>query len=142
MAFKEKQITISLVIVHALVRQGIFSLLNDLGYTVLSSYDNGKEMTRNFPIDGLPDVVLVDADREESAALETVRWLGERHPSVKILAFSLEAEEAVIKPLLDNGAHGYVCKTADPREIDAAIKGVVKKGTYRPPLNPWRLKRC
>lgn len=142
MASKTKRIKISLVIVHTLLRQGIHSLLNDLDYFVLSSYDNGKEMTRNFPTEGLPDVVLMDVDREKSAALEAVRWIRAHHPSVKILALCLEAEESVMQPLLDNGAHGYVCKAAAPRELNAAIKTVVEKGTYLPPLDPWRLRRC
>ncbi len=58
MIFKETQIRISLVIVHALLRKGVFLSLNDLGYTVLSSYDNDKEMITNFPTDGLPEVIL------------------------------------------------------------------------------------
>ena len=142
MASKEKQINISLVILSWPLRNAYFKLLSDLGYTVQSSYTNGKEMIANFANDAFPDIILIDADREEAVALETVCWLRKHHPTVKILAFTLEGEEALIKPLIDNGAHGYLCKAAESDEIKRAIKRVHEKGFYIPPLNPWRLRRC
>jgi len=142
MSINEKQITIRLVVFLWPLRTAFAKLLSDLGYTVQSSYGNGNEMIIDFAGDTLPDIILIDADREGTAALETVRWLREHHPSVKILAFTLEGEEGLIKPLLDSGAHGYLCKAADSGEIKTAIKSVLKKGFYIPPLNSWRLRRC
>lgn len=113
-ARKEQQIKISFVIVHTFFRDGIHSLPNDLGYIVLSSYNNGNEMTFNFPTVELPDVVLVDANGEKSAALKAVGWIKAHHESAKILALSLEAEESAVNRFLDIGAHGYVCKAAEP----------------------------
>lgn len=136
------QVKISLLIANGLFRRGFFTLLAGMGYTVLSSYEKSKEMLANLSTQGLPNVILLDADSEETATVENVLWLREHHPSVKILALTLNAEKAVIKPLLDNGAHGYLWKAAAPGQIKTAIKSVVEKGVYLPPSEPWQFIRC
>jgi DNA-binding NarL/FixJ family response regulator len=116
----------------SLLRKGFSSLLLDFGYQLQSSHSNGKEMIASLSADDLPHIVLIDVDRQETPAVETTAWLREHHPSIKVLALCMDAEESKIKPMLESGAAGYILKWAEPSQIKDIIWYVHTKGYYVP----------
>lgn len=126
--------TIALVDDHVMLRNGLASLLRDLGYSIVFEADNGKQAVEKFSSHSLPQVVLMDISMPLMNGYETTEWLKKTHPSVHVLALSmLDDEEAIIR-MLKCGAKGYLLKDSHPQELETAINAVLQKGFYHSEL--------
>ena len=115
---------------HALLRNGLAGLLQNIGHTVLFEADNGKDFISKLQLNDLPDVVLLDINMPEMDGYETAQWIKESHPDIKILALSMYDNEASIIRMLKCGAKGYILKDSEPAELKAAIDALISKGYY------------
>jgi two-component system, NarL family, invasion response regulator UvrY len=122
--------SIVLVDDHTLLRMGLASLVQNLGYSVSFEADDGKEFINKLNTAALPDVVLMDINMPAMDGFETTSWLKENHPSVKVLALSMYDNETSIIRMLKCGAKGYILKDSEPAELKAAIEDVMTKGSY------------
>jgi len=115
---------------HILLRNGLASLVKNLGHNVLFEADNGKHLTNKLNAASLPDVVLLDINMPEMDGYETAQWLKQNHPAVKVLALSMYDNESAIIKMLRCGAKGYILKDSEPSELQAAIESLMTKGFY------------
>ena len=122
--------TIALADDHVVMRNGLASLLKDLGYTILYEADNGKDFIEKTRKDYLPDVALLDINMPTMDGYETALWLKGNFPEVKVLALSMYDDDGAIIRMLKNGAKGYVLKDSNIADVKAAIESVVAKGYY------------
>lgn len=121
---------IALVDDHVLLRNGLRTLLTDLGYEVVLEAANGDEMLNLLPDVPLPHVVLMDINMPVMDGFQTAAWLRQHQPDVKVLALSMYDDEQSIMRMLRAGARGYVLKDSEPEELKAAIDAVHQKGFY------------
>jgi two-component system invasion response regulator UvrY len=61
---------------------------------------------------------------------ETVKWMVECYPLVKILVVSMIEKEETIVRMLRLGVKGYLCKDVEPKELSEALHSVMNKGYY------------
>jgi len=122
--------TIVLVDDHVLLRNGLASLVKNLGHEVLFEADNGQELIKKISPKSLPDIVLLDINMPEMDGYETAQWIKKNHPDIKILALSMYDNENSIIRMLKNGAKGYILKDSEPTELKAAIEALMNKGYY------------
>jgi DNA-binding NarL/FixJ family response regulator len=122
--------SIVLVDDHSLLRNGLASLVESLGNTVLFEADNGKEFIEKLNAQNLPDLVLMDINMPEMDGFETTQWLKQNHPQVQVLALSMYDNETSIIRMLKCGAKGYILKDSEPAELKAAIDDILTKGFY------------
>jgi two-component system, NarL family, invasion response regulator UvrY len=122
--------TIALADDHVVMRNGLASLLKDLGYSILYEADNGKDFIEKTKKDNLPDVALLDINMPKMDGYETALWLKENFPDVKVLALSMYDDDGAIIRMLKNGAKGYVLKDSNIADVKAAIESVVSKGYF------------
>jgi len=122
--------TIALADDHVVMRNGLASLLRDLGYSIIYEADNGKEFIEKTKKDNLPDVALLDINMPKMDGYETALWIKENFPEVKVLALSMYDDDGAIIRMLKNGAKGYVLKDSNIADVKAAIESVVSKGYY------------
>ena len=115
---------------HSLLRNGLASLLKDLGHHILFEADNGKDFIDKLKPKSLPDLVLLDINMPEMDGYATAQWIKTNHPDIKILALSMYDNENAIIRMLKCGARGYILKDCDPIELKAAIDALVSKGYY------------
>jgi two-component system invasion response regulator UvrY len=115
---------------HSLLRNGLASLVKDLGHTVLFEADNGKDFIAKLDAKQLPDMVLLDINMPEMDGYETAQWIKTNHPDVKVLALSMYDNETSIIRMLKCGARGYILKDSEPAELKAAIHALMDKGFY------------
>jgi len=124
---------------HVLLRNGLASLLKNLGYDVLFEADNGKELIRLLENKGVPDLVLMDINMPQMDGYETAEWLRASHPDVKILALSMYDDENAVIRMLKAGARGYILKDSEPGELRMALDAIQNRGFYHSDLVTGRL---
>lgn len=115
---------------HSLLRNGLSSLVKNLGHTVLFEADNGKDFIEKLSKKELPDVVLLDINMPIMDGYETAAWLKLNFPQVNILSLSMYDNESAIIRMLNCGARGYILKDSHPKELKKAIELLMSKGFY------------
>ncbi len=118
---------------HAILREGIRSLLERHGEIhVVGEAENGREalvMVGQL----LPDVVLMDLSMPLMDGLEATRCIKERYPAVKVLILTQHDSREYVTSVLQAGGSGYVLKRSGTREIVTAIHQVVEHGVFFQP---------
>lgn len=133
--------TVALVDDHVLLRNGLASLVRNLGYEVLFEASNGDDFTGKLSSAGVPDIVLMDINMPGKDGYATTLWLKDHHPDVRVLALSMYDDEAAVIRMLKNGARGYVMKDAEPADLKAALDAIDRKGFYYSEMVTGRLMR-
>lgn len=132
-------INVVLVDDHVLLRNGLATLVDNLGYDVLYECSNGKQLIDKIDKNNAPDLILMDINMPEMDGFDTTLWLKKNKPLVKVLALSMYDDENAIIRMLRNGARGYILKDTNPNELKQAIESIVSKGFYYSDLVSGRL---
>lgn len=125
--------TIVLAEDHPFVREGIRSYISThthhqivaecaSGLTALSAVNEHE-----------PDLLLVDLRLPEMDGLEVIRRVGQEHPLARIIVISMHAGSAYVTRAIRNGAHGYLLKSSDVKDLSHAIDVVLDGGTWFSP---------
>ncbi len=124
----------NLVIVddHLLVADSLKSLISMFScYNVLYHAKNGLDLQHKFKANNkLPDVILLDVNMPVMNGYETMDWLTEHHPEIKVLALSMDDDEQMVLKMLSKGANGYLLKDIHPEALKVALNEVMAKGYY------------
>jgi DNA-binding NarL/FixJ family response regulator len=123
-------INVALADDHVLLRNGLASLVESFGYTIVFQADNGKQFIQNLKTHPLPNIVLMDINMPVMDGYETAVWLKENHPGIKILALYMYDDENSIIKMFKAGAKGYILKDCDPEELKVALNAIDSKGFY------------
>ena len=117
----------SIVIVddHLLFAESLEKLVHTFpGFKVLYHALNGKDLQMKFDAENtLPEIILLDINMPVMDGHETVKWLTEHYPNIKVLALSMDDDEEVILKMLYNGAKGYLLKDIHPEQLKEANRG-------------------
>ena len=122
--------TVALTDDHVLLRNGLATLLTDLGYQVLFQADNGKQLIEKLKTHPVPQVMLMDISMPQMDGYDATSWLKENHPSVKVLVLSMLDDDTSIIRMFRSGAKVYILKDCDPDELDGAIQSLLRKDFY------------
>lgn len=118
---------------HTLFRKGLIRLLESLGSTykiIIEATDGNDFIQQLSALDLVPDIAILDINMPNKNGIETVQWLTDNYPSVKVLIVSMiEREESIVK-LLKMGVKGYLSKDVEPEDLEKAINSILNKGFY------------
>jgi len=115
---------------HAILRDGIRSILESQeDIVVVGEASDGAEALE-YVSNLLPDLVLMDISMPKTNGLEATRLIKERFPQVKVLILTQHDNREYIAPALGAGASGYVLKRSGRREMLNAIRQVYEQGTF------------
>jgi DNA-binding NarL/FixJ family response regulator len=118
---------------HALVRQGIRSLLEKLiDIEVVGEAVDGREALE-LSKTTQPDIVLMDIMMPGLNGLEAVNRMKNECPTARVIMLSVHAGEEYFRQALDSGAAGYLLKDADRMELELAIRTVMRGEIYLTP---------
>jgi two-component system, NarL family, response regulator DegU len=113
-----------------LFRKGMAMLLRDMaGVRVVMECANGEELLAALK-DEPVDIVLLDLEMPVMDGTATMRRIKQEFPALKVIVLSSHDEDRTIVSLMELGANGYMLKTAEPDEIDTAIRSVAQSGFY------------
>lgn len=112
---------------HAVVRAGYRQLIDaesDLQVVAEASTSaQACELLRQQAI----DVAVVDLSLKGDSGLEAIRRLRDRQPDLKVLVFTMHAQESYALQALRAGALGYLTKDSDPEDMLDALRQVARR---------------
>jgi DNA-binding NarL/FixJ family response regulator len=118
--------TISVLVVedHAVVREGIVSLLKQApSILVVGEAENGR-LAMDAVRELHPDVVVMDIAMPLLNGLEATRQILQSAPETKILILSAHGDPAYVEKAMEWGASGYLIKQSNARVLANAIRTV------------------
>lgn len=115
---------------HKIFRKGvILSLRPFTNLKFVQEAENGEELLQGIP-ESEPDVILMDLRMPLKDGIETTKTLSKQYPHIHVIVLSMYEDEKFVYHLMENGAHGYLLKNAEPQEIRRAVMEVQEKGYY------------
>ncbi len=119
---------------QVLFRRGLSLLLGELpDVTIAFECANGEDLLRTLKDDPV-DIVLLDLEMPVMDGMAAMKRIRAEHPGVRGIGLSMHDEEKFIVHLMELGANGYVLKTAEPDEIEDAIRAVAGTGYHFSPM--------
>jgi len=127
-----EKIKITIVDDHLLFSQSLSYLVGTFKeFNVIGNYINGKEFINTLSSDEQkPDIVLLDVNMPIMDGIETMKWIKQNHPDLKVLALSVNDDEATIMKMITHGAKGYLLKDTHPKIFKEALIEVYERGFY------------
>jgi DNA-binding NarL/FixJ family response regulator len=117
---------------HALVRQGLNSLLEREGFQVVGEAADGLEAVRAVELLH-PEVVIMDISMPGFNGLNAARELTRSYPKVKTILLTQHDEEQYVSEALEAGVKGYVLKGQAASDLLNAIRQVSRGQVYLSP---------
>jgi two-component system response regulator NreC len=117
---------------HPFFRQGLKSLLEKDGFTVVGEGEDGMqaiELAEKFH----PDIVILDFSMPRLNGLDAAREIRQVSPRSKMILLTVHREEQYILEAIDAGIKGYVLKSEAPAVIVEAIEEVTRGNAYLSP---------
>ena len=130
-----EQVSIVLVDDHTIVRNCLKSLIEVLGnYKVIAEFDNGKQFIDGLPSIATPDLVILDLNMPEMSGEQTMVWLRQHRPDLKVLILTLDTDDKTIIELYRIGVRGYLPKSCSANVLKRAIDDTMDTGYYHSDL--------
>lgn len=119
---------------HMLFRKGLIGLI-EVACThtrpvILFEANDGKDMIAKLQADNLPDILIMDVNMPVMNGYESVAWLRQHYPKIKVLVVSMVDKEEGIIRMLSMGVKGYLSKDVEPEELGAALEAIAARGYY------------
>ena len=126
-------IKVLLVDDHAIIREGLRSLLEKQPeMEVIADTDDGRK-ARELVRELSPEIVIMDITMPGLNGIEATRQITAEFPDVKVIALSIHSKRRYVADMLSAGATGYILKECLFDELVQAIKAVAAGGRYLSP---------
>jgi DNA-binding NarL/FixJ family response regulator len=99
-----------------------------VGFTLVAEAGNGLQAVE-LACAEQPDVILMDIVMPDMDGVQAIREIIRDIPSSRIIALTMYREEQYMLDAIRAGARGYLLKTADARDLIAAVEAV-HRGEY------------
>jgi DNA-binding NarL/FixJ family response regulator len=123
---------------HAIIREGLRSLLESRGIQVMDIAKNGREAVEKT-IALKPDIVMMDISMPDLNGVEATARIREELPQTRVIALSMHSSRKIVDKMFDSGASGYILKESAFDEIYDAIQEVLRTNFY---LTPAIARMC
>jgi DNA-binding NarL/FixJ family response regulator len=105
---------------HPIWRDAAARTLSEAGYSVVATAGTGAQALR-VAAATRPDVVLLDLNLPDLPGAQVTRQLLAALPGLRVLILSASGERQDVLDAVTAGASGYLLKSAEPRELTAAV---------------------
>ena len=123
---------------HAIIREGLRSLLENRGIQVMDIAKNGREAVEKT-IALKPDIVMMDISMPDLNGVEATARIREELPQTRVIALSMHSSKKIVDKMFASGASGYILKESAFDEIYDAIQEVLRTNFY---LTPAIARMC
>lgn len=123
-------ITIAIADDYKIYRDGLkLCLSSDPNLKVTMEADNGEELIEALQKEQ-PEIIIMDLNMPLLDGMEATKQIRKKYENIKILVITMYDNDKFIINLMENGAHGYLLKNAEPKEIIKAIYALHENGYY------------
>jgi DNA-binding NarL/FixJ family response regulator len=130
---ENEKIRIMLADDHPLFIEGLSMMLRrEPDFELCGIANNGREVLDMLPTTK-PDLILLDINMPKMNGLETIKYIRQSYPNVKIVMLSGYFDEAIIKEAKIKGANGYLLKSSQRDELIHTIKMVYSGALFATP---------
>ena len=116
-----EKINILIVDDHPMVLEGLRSLLSGIGYLQIAGIATNAFEAIDVIKNTAVQVAIVDINLPDINGIELTKKIKTEYPAIKVLAMSTFKERSYISQMIQNGASGYLVKSASKEEIEEAI---------------------
>lgn len=115
---------------HMIVRRGLQNLLYDQFQTSeIKEASSCKDLLT--VLDGWePELLILDLQMTDGSALDHLEGICARHPSMRVLVYSMRSEKLYAQRVLALGGVGYLSKESTEEEVVRAIRRVMQGMEY------------
>lgn len=126
--------TIVIVDDHILIAKALEGIIDNFKeFEVIYVAENGKDLIHKFENNSkIPDIILLDISMPIMDGFETVLWLKENKPDIKVMALSMQGDDKSVIKMIKNGAKGYLLKNTHPKELENALTKLSSDGYFYP----------
>jgi len=117
---------------HPLIRQGLRTLLEQHGFTVVGEAADGREATQ-LAQELEPDVAVLDLAMPLLNGLDAAREITRASRRTKTIVVTVHTADQYVLAALQAGIRGYVLKSQATVELVQAIQEVMRGGRYLSP---------
>ncbi|OYW20607.1 MAG: DNA-binding response regulator [Sphingobacteriales bacterium 12-47-4] len=115
---------------HPMVLEGMRSMLSQISFVNLKgTVQTAFDAMAKLKLEAV-DIVITDINMPEVSGIELALKIRKEFPSVKVIAMSTFKERSYISQMIQNGASGYLVKSASREEIEEAILSVHEGKLY------------
>ena len=126
----DKTINLLLIDDHPMVLEGLRALLAaSEDVSIKGAFTNGADAL-SFLENNTIDVILLDINLPGMNGYELCKLIKKKYPAIKIIALSTHTERSGITRMIQNGASGYLSKSADSKQLLAAIQAVYTNNIF------------
>lgn len=123
-------ITIAIADDYKIYRDGLKLCLSpDPNLKITMEADNGEELLEALKTQQ-PEIIIMDLNMPLLDGMEATKQIRKKYEQIKILVITMYDSDKFIINLMENGAHGYLLKNAEPKEIIKAIYALHENGYY------------
>lgn len=108
-----------------IVQNMIQRFLSEKDIELAGKANNGKEALEIYKLIR-PEIVTMDITMPEMDGIQAVKEIVAIDENVRILVVSALADKATAIEALKNGAHGFLCKPFDERELNDALYELIE----------------
>jgi len=112
------------------IREMLAEILRfDPAYKIVGESGDGQQAC-SLLLELKPDVLVLDARLPGLSGVDILRRVGKQLKNTRVLVFSGYESPALVREMLEAGAHGFVEKTAGLVEFKKGLESVAAGGTY------------
>ena len=112
------------------IREMLAEILRaDPAYAIVGESGDGQQACQ-LCLDVKPDLIVLDARLPGLSGVDILRRIGKQLKGTRVLVFSAYESPALVREMLEAGAHGFVEKTAGLGEFKKGLETIAHGGTY------------
>lgn len=117
---------------EVLFQKGIaFILSREDTFEIVQEVNDGEQLLHYLDsASELPDIILMDLKMPNLNGVEATRFIGNKFPSIRIIALTSYNTPSFIANMIHLGAVSYLVKNTTPAEMIQTINEVFDKGFY------------
>lgn len=111
---------------HSVITEGMKLLFADnLLFEIVATFNSGNDLIKK--IDDIPfDILMTDLSMPEVCGLTVIKHVHKKYPTKKIIVLSMFNDDVAMHEAYQNGADGFLNKSANKVEIEQVLKQVME----------------
>ena len=110
--------------------EGALNLLSrflKLNHFPVKTAKNGKEALESIKT-AQPKLVILDVKMPEMNGIETLKWIRENRPDIKVIMLSAAGQQEIVEESFSLGAQGFITKPMDLKLLLSKINSILGTG--------------